>query len=159
MSSSDGSWLGTSACIERMTAMSSIDSAVSAEELADFDAALAVLAELERRGRARRRSGARWAECRRAAAWPAYLSSIGLGSNVSTCDGPPFMKRWMTRLALAGKCGAWGRSGSVEAAVAVWVPDEQVAEGERAEAHAAAVEQFAAGEGQVFEVEWMWHTV
>ena len=24
--------------------------------------------------------------------WPAYFSSAGLGSNVSTCDGPPFMK-------------------------------------------------------------------
>src|SRR5690348_9845895 len=42
---------------------------------------------------------------------PVYLASEGLGSNVSTCDGPPFMKRWMTRLALAGNCGALGASG------------------------------------------------
>src|SRR4051794_9447929 len=30
---------------------------------------------------------------------------MGLGSKVSTCDGPPFMNRKMTRLARAGKCG------------------------------------------------------
>ena len=30
---------------------------------------------------------------------PWYLSSSGLGSNVSTCDGPPFMNKWTTRLA------------------------------------------------------------
>jgi hypothetical protein len=30
---------------------------------------------------------------------PAYFASIGLGSNVSTCDGPPFMNRKMTRFA------------------------------------------------------------
>src|SRR5438445_6505891 len=29
----------------------------------------------------------------------------GLGSNRSTCEGPPDMKRKMTRLALAGRCG------------------------------------------------------
>ncbi len=42
---------------------------------------------------------------------PAYFSSAGLGSKVSTCDGPPFMNRWMTRLALPGKCGFFGASG------------------------------------------------
>ena len=35
--------------------------------------------------------------------WPAYRSRAGLGSNVSTCDGPPFMNKKMTRLARAGK--------------------------------------------------------
>ena len=30
----------------------------------------------------------------------------GFGSKVSTCEGPPGMKRKMTRLARAGKCGA-----------------------------------------------------
>ena len=34
---------------------------------------------------------------------PWYFASNGLGSNVSTCDGPPFMNRWTTCLALAGK--------------------------------------------------------
>ena len=36
-------------------------------------------------------------------------SSIGLGSKVSTCDGPPFMNRWTTRLALAGSGGGLGQ--------------------------------------------------
>ena len=44
ISISDGSWLGTSACIERMTHMSSMCAAVCGEQLADLDAALAVLA-------------------------------------------------------------------------------------------------------------------
>src|SRR5512132_31049 len=35
---------------------------------------------------------------------PSYLSSIGLWSNVSTCDTPPFIIRKMTRLALGLKC-------------------------------------------------------
>src|ERR1700733_11395061 len=35
----------------------------------------------------------------------------GLGSNVSTCDGPPGMNRKITRLARGGKCGARGASG------------------------------------------------
>ena len=46
---------------------------------------------------------------RAAAACRAYLSSSGLGSNVSTCDGPPFMNRWTTRLALAGKGASLGQ--------------------------------------------------
>src|SRR5436190_18031321 len=37
---------------------------------------------------------------------PSCLARAGLGSNVSTCDGPPFMNRKITRLALAGKCAA-----------------------------------------------------
>ena len=38
--------------------------------------------------------------------WPWYLVSIGLGSKVSTWQGPPFRNRKMTRLALGAKCGA-----------------------------------------------------
>ena len=34
--------------------------------------------------------------------WPWYLSSIGFGSKLSTCERPPFMKRKMTCLAFAG---------------------------------------------------------
>ncbi len=34
--------------------------------------------------------------------WPWYLSSIGFGSKLSTCESPPFMNRKMTRLARAG---------------------------------------------------------
>ena len=39
ISSSDGSWLGMSACIERMTQMSSIMLGRAGEDLADLDAA------------------------------------------------------------------------------------------------------------------------
>ena len=45
ISISDGSWFGTSACIERMTHMSSMCCGRLGEQLADLDAALAVLAE------------------------------------------------------------------------------------------------------------------
>ena len=41
---------------------------------------------------------------------PLYFSSDGLGSKVSTCDGPPFMNRKMTRLAFAANIGALGAS-------------------------------------------------
>ncbi len=36
--------------------------------------------------------------------WPWYLSSIGFGSKLSTCDRPPFMNRKITCLARAGWC-------------------------------------------------------
>ncbi len=48
---------------------------------------------------------------------PLYFVSIGLGSKVSTCDGPPFRKRKMTCFARAGKCGDLGASGFAEAAL------------------------------------------
>ena len=37
--------------------------------------------------------------------------SSGLGSNVSRCEGPPFINRKMTRLARAAKCGCRGARG------------------------------------------------
>ena len=40
-----------------------------------------------------------------AGCWPSYFLSAGFGSNVSTCDGPPFRKRKMTRFARGVKCG------------------------------------------------------
>src|SRR5262245_26113823 len=40
-----------------------------------------------------------------------YFWRPGLGSKVSTCDGPPFINRKMRRLARAGKCGGRGASG------------------------------------------------
>ena len=46
--------------------------------------------------------------------WPACRCNAGLGSNVSTCDGPPFMNRKITRLARAGKCGCLGCQGITE---------------------------------------------
>src|ERR1043165_1626399 len=38
---------------------------------------------------------------------PLYFTRADFGSKVSTCDGPPDMKRKMTRLAFAGKCGSF----------------------------------------------------
>src|SRR5262245_6698044 len=46
---------------------------------------------------------------------PSSRSSRGLGSNVSTCDGPPSMNRKMTLRAFAGKCGVFGASGFTSA--------------------------------------------
>src|SRR5689334_8723651 len=43
----------------------------------------------------------------------AYFASAGLGSNVSTCDGAPPAKMWMTCCALAGSGGSFGASGEV----------------------------------------------
>ena len=84
--------------------------------------------------------------------WPAYFAMPGFGSHVSMCDGPPCEKMWMTRLALPGNCGACGASG--ERLVAAWaVPPsdrpEQTREAERAEAHAEAVEELAAGDAEI----------
>src|SRR5260370_9626407 len=42
---------------------------------------------------------------------PLYFVSIGLGSKVSTCEGPPFRNKKITCLARAGKCGGLGGSG------------------------------------------------
>src|SRR5262249_21058640 len=46
---------------------------------------------------------------------PSCVVSPGLGSNVSTCDGPPFMNRKMTRFAFGVKCPARGASGLLAA--------------------------------------------
>src|SRR5262245_29318495 len=42
---------------------------------------------------------------------PSSLASSGLRSKVSTCDGPPYMNRKMTALALAGNIGFLGAIG------------------------------------------------
>src|SRR6185503_7825731 len=42
---------------------------------------------------------------------PAHFFSDGLGSKLSSWEGPPFMKRWITRLALGAKCGCFGTNG------------------------------------------------
>ena len=90
--------------------MSSMCSAVSANSSLTSMPLWPYLLELERRGE----RGAGLALGRAGAfgsGLPAYFASAGLGSNVSTCDGPPFMKRWMTRFALPGKCGRFGAIG------------------------------------------------
>ena len=72
------------------------------EELADLDAALAVLLEANGEPRAApvlrsvRRVGP-------GSGLPWYFVSIGLGSKVSMCEGPPFMNRWTTCLAFGGE--------------------------------------------------------
>src|SRR3954447_19965114 len=50
--------------------------------------------------------------------WPAYLARAGFGSNVSTWEGPPLRKKWMTRLALGAKCGACADRGEPDSACA-----------------------------------------
>ena len=62
---------------------------------------LPVLLELERAAASGRRSGARCADRWTPAAGPGYFTSAGLGSNMSTCDGPPVRNRMMTCLAFA----------------------------------------------------------
>ncbi len=82
------------------------------EHLADLDARLAHLVELERRReRQAVQTGQRLVL--------AYFASSGFGSQVSTCDGPPSAKMWMTALALAGKGGSFGASGLASLAAAV----------------------------------------
>src|SRR5579883_123150 len=92
MSNSDGSWLGTSAYIDRITHISSMCRAVLAKIsltsipdwpyfanlYGDFIAA-PVLRSVRRLPVG---IGLPW-----------YLVSAGLGSKVSTCDGPPFMNK------------------------------------------------------------------
>src|SRR5687767_15059675 len=43
--------------------------------------------------------------CSNGSGLPAYSASLGLGSNKSTCDGPPDMNRKMMFLARAANCG------------------------------------------------------
>ena len=146
---SDGSWFGISVCIERTMQRSSTQLADIREDLADLDAALAELAELERRGNA--------APVRRSVfsvigiGFPANLASDGFGSKVSTCDAPPFMNRCRTRLALAGSGGFFGASG-FDGSAALAPPADQPlrpaarSQGDRAHSHAAARQHFAPGE-------------
>ena len=61
-----------------------------------------VLLERERATASDRRSGARCADRPTRAAGPDTFTSAGLGSNISTCDGPPERKRLITCLALPG---------------------------------------------------------
>jgi hypothetical protein len=92
ISISDGSWLGTSACIERMTAMSSMLRAVCANSSLTSMPLSPYFWNVNGDGKAAPvlRSVRRFS---RGSGLPAYFSRAGLGSNVSTCDGPPFMNR------------------------------------------------------------------
>ena len=79
------------------------------EDFADLDARLAVLLKLEWRGEGC--PGFSLGREVEGIALPAYFCREGLGSNVSTCDGPPFMNRKMTLLALAAIGGFRGAMG------------------------------------------------
>ena len=48
---------------------------------------------------------------------PWFFSRAGLGSKVSTWEGPPSQKMWMTRFALGSKCGCFGVRGEFSAGV------------------------------------------
>ena len=109
ISMSDGSWLGTWAYIERMTAISSACRAVRENN--------SLISKPDSPCRSNLNGDGSAAPVLRSVAsvlgtgLPAYRASAGLGSNVSTCEGPPLRKKWITRLARAGKCGVRGRSG------------------------------------------------
>src|SRR5437016_4953241 len=110
--SKDGSWLGTSACMERITAISSILSATDEKSSLTSIPLRPYLLNLKGEGKAAPvfRSVFKFSVGK---SLPAYFSKDGFGSKVSTWDGPPFMKRWMTRLALPGNCGDFGANGEM----------------------------------------------
>ena len=109
--SSEGSWLGLSVYSERSTHTSSMQPATCGKRFV-------ISIPLCPCGLAGNGEGISLPRLRRPVATvaggscPEYRSSAGLGSNVSTCDGPPFMNRKITRFARAGKCGALAPSGS-----------------------------------------------
>src|SRR5665213_1047316 len=63
-------------------------------------------------------------ETSRSIGLPLSRARRGLGSNVSTCDGPPGMKRKMTRLARAAKWGSLTVRGLEPAAGASIAPTD-----------------------------------
>ena len=80
--------------------------------------------------------------------WPWYLSSIGLGSKLSTCDSPPFMNR---KIDVLGARGMMQPAGSacrllIEAGGGQRFAD-QAGKRQHAEAVAHAAQRFAAGDG------------
>src|SRR6266568_447392 len=88
---SDGSWFGISACIERITAMSSMLSATCGNTSLTSMPLWPYFLNLKGEGNAAPvlRSVLRFGL---GSGLPANLASDGLGSNVSTCDGPPLAK-------------------------------------------------------------------
>src|SRR5579883_265345 len=114
ISISDGSWLGTSATIERITHRSSM---CAAAVRAKSSLTAMPLWPYCRKAKGDPRAAPVFRSVRRLGFGrflPWYFASIGLGSKVSTCDGPPFMNRWTTCLALPGKCGDFGAIGPSE---------------------------------------------
>src|SRR5688572_3742094 len=95
-----GSWAGTSVHIDRTTHISSTRSARCGNTSLTSMPDLPYFLNSNGDGYAR--------PVRPGNAESSYFASDGLGSKVSTCDGPPPAKMWMTRLALAGKWGFLG---------------------------------------------------
>ncbi len=97
----DGSWFGISVYIDRMKQMSSAHSPTWGNSSLTSIPALPYFlnANGERINAPVLRSVATEPP---GSGWPWYLSSIGFGSKLSTCERPPFMNRKMTRLARAG---------------------------------------------------------
>src|SRR6478736_5446179 len=117
MSINEGSWFGTCANMDRTTAMLSACSAVREKISLISRPDWPCLWNLNGEGKAvpvlrsvRSVSGK---------GWPACLARAGLGSNVSTWEGPPLQKKWMTRLAFAAKWGSLGARGLVGSAARV----------------------------------------
>ena len=127
-----------------------------AKEVADFDAALAVLAEFEGRGQggAGRALGGQHAAGEQLAG---VLFEGGLGvegihmRRAAVHEDVDDVLGLCREMRHARREGVGARSGSLGSAT------DEVSEGERAEAHAAAMEQLAAGEGQVIELEGVGH--
>ena len=82
------------------------------KQFTDFNAALAVFLKLK--WGLKRSSGKMFSlqiiHRQRFAIKP---SQFRLGIKVSTCEGPPLAKIWMTRFALPGNCGALAASGEL----------------------------------------------
>ena len=74
------------------------------QRIAHLDAALALLVERKRR-RHEAAGLAFFVELVGGRLSREFLQSAGLGSNVSTCEGPPLRNRKITRLARGVKCG------------------------------------------------------
>src|SRR4051812_19757184 len=107
--SSEGSWFGTSVCIDRMTQSSSACSR-------SFGKALLISRPLSPHFAKAKGDGYaapvfRSVRRLKGRGFPAYFDSAGLGSKVSTCDAPPLGKMWIMRLARAGKWERRGASG------------------------------------------------
>ena len=106
MNNRPGSWFGVSVCIERMTHRSSMSAAVCGNRSLTSMPASPYWRCLNGDGRilpSRRLRPSAFTKL--GTLWPAYLCKRGLGSNVSMCDGPPFMNRKMRCFARGVKCG------------------------------------------------------
>ena len=137
-----------------MTQRSSADSATLREELADFDAALAVLPELERR-RHRRAGLSLGGEVLHRQLLAGILLQRGFRIERVDVRRPAVGEDVDDALGFAGELrAAWARAGLIGALAAADVDEtglrEDARQRERAHAHAALVQELAAAELIVF---------